>query len=118
MKVRRGEEAIKDEKRGTTSPPPVDMVRRILVTAYGHTADTLSAGPSLAALRSAYPDARLDILVVEQIADLWQACPYVDVVRVMRDFKRKGTRLARLEQLWYLARLTLRLRGRYDLVVV
>jgi ADP-heptose:LPS heptosyltransferase len=98
--------------------PPTNSVRRILVTAYGHTADTLPAGPCLAALRSSYPDARIELLVVKEVADLWRACPYIDAVRVMRDFKRKGTRLGRLEQVWRLAQLTLRLRGRFDMVIV
>ena len=97
---------------------PSADVKRILVTAYGHTADSLPAGPCLAALRSAYPDAEIHLLVVDQVADLWRACPYVDGVRVIRDFRYKGSRLARAEQVWRLTQLTVRLRGRYDLVVV
>lgn len=94
-----------------------DDVGKILVIAYGHTADTLPAGPCLAALRAMYPTARLHMLVVQEVADLWRACPYVDEVRVLRDFRWKGTRFSRPEQLLRLAQLTAQLRGRYDMVI-
>ncbi len=98
--------------------PPAEKVQRILVTAYGHTADSLPAGPCLAELRRSYPGAEIHLFVVEQVSDLWTACPYVDRVRTIHDFKWKGTRLQRVEQLVRLAGLTARIRGRYDMVVV
>lgn len=109
---------VQGETTVQNAPPPAENVHRILVTAYGHTADSLPAGPCLAALRATYPDAEIHMLVVEQVADLWAACPYVDRVHVMRDYKRKGTRLARAEQLVRLAELSVRFRGRYDMFIV
>jgi ADP-heptose:LPS heptosyltransferase len=110
--------SLVDGARSETMQPPAEQIRRILVTAYGHTADSLPAGPCLAALRATYPRAQIHMMVVDQVAELWRACPHVDQVHVMRDFTRKGTRLARAEQLWRLAVLAARFRGRYDIVVV
>ncbi len=93
-------------------------VQRILVVAYGHTADTLPAGPCLAALRNAYSDANIELLVLTDVAEFWSSCPHIDGIRVMRDFRHKGTRFARVEQLWAMTLLGLRLRGKYDLVLV
>jgi ADP-heptose:LPS heptosyltransferase len=102
----------------TGNPPPAVQIRRILVTAYGHTADTLPAAPCLRELRSRYPGAEIHVLVVEQVAELWSACPYVDRTHVMRDFQWKGSRRQRPEQLVRLAGLVARFRGRYDMVIV
>ncbi len=92
--------------------------QRILVTAYGHIADVLPALPALRALRERYPGARISVLAVEYVREMLEACPYVDDVLVVRDFKHKGTRRGKLEQLVKLAQLAPRLYGQFDMVLI
>jgi len=98
--------------------PDPALVRRILVTAYGHIADVLPSGPALRALRETYPQARITVLAVGYVQEMLAACPYVDEVLVFQDFKHKGSRWGKVEQLLRLAQLTPRLYGRYDLALV
>lgn len=93
-------------------------VRRILVTAYGHIADVLPSGPALRALRETYPQARITVLAVGYVQEMLAACPYVDEVIIFRDFKYKGSRWGKLEQVLKLAQLAPRLYGRFDLALV
>ncbi|MGH2516334.1 MAG: glycosyltransferase family 9 protein [Ktedonobacterales bacterium] len=102
----------------TKAMPDVGEVRAILVTAYGHIADVLPALPALRALRAAYPRARITVLAVEYVRDMLEGSPYVDEVLILRDFKYKGTRWAKLEQLARLAQLAPRLYRRFDMVLV
>jgi len=95
-----------------------ENIRRILVTAYGHIADVLPAGPALRALRASYPAARISVLAVPYVKAMLEACPYVDEVLIFEDFKQKGSRWGKLEQLLALARLTPRLYRRFDMVLV
>ncbi len=97
---------------------PARPIRRILVMVYGHVADVLSAGPSLKALREAYPDATISALAVPYVRDMLEACPYLDHVLLMEDFKHKGSKWIHAERVWGLARMAPRLFGRFDMVVV
>jgi ADP-heptose:LPS heptosyltransferase len=98
--------------------PDADPVRRILVTAYGHIADALPSLPAMRALKQAYPHARITVLAVGYVREMMAACPYVDDVIIMRDFKYKGTRRAKLEQILKLAQYAPRLYRRYDMALV
>jgi heptosyltransferase-2 len=98
--------------------PDPASIRRILVTAYGHIADALPAGPALHALRETYPQARITVLVVGYVQEMMAACPYVDEVIVINDFTHKGSRLGKVEQLLKLGWLAPRVWRRYDLALV
>lgn len=98
--------------------PEAASIRRILVTAYGHIADVLPSGPALHALRETYPQARITVLAVRYVKEMLEACPYVDEVLIFEDFKHKGSRRGKIEQLLTLAQLTPRLYGRFDMVLV
>jgi lipopolysaccharide heptosyltransferase II len=93
-------------------------VKRILVMAYGHIADTLPAFAALRALRDARPDAHIAVLALEYVREMFERCADVDEVLVMRDFKYKNTRRGKLESLLRLAQLLPRLYRRYDMVLV
>jgi heptosyltransferase-2 len=97
---------------------PARTIRHILVMTYGHVADVLAAGPSLKALRETYPQATINVLAVEYVRDLLEACPYVDNVVILPDFKYKGTPWFRAEQTLGLVRAAPRLLWRYDMVLV
>ena len=93
--------------------------RRIMVLVYGHVADTLAAVPGLRSLRTAYPAARIEALVVKASASVLEGCPYVDEVVTWNDFQLKGTRFAQAEKTAALGVLGVRLRlRRYDAVLV
>jgi ADP-heptose:LPS heptosyltransferase len=98
--------------------PDAALIRRILVTAYGHIADVLPSGPALRALREAYPQARITVLSVGYVQEMLAACPYVDEVIIFQDFKHKGSRWGKLEQVLKLAQLAPRLYRRFDLALV
>lgn len=98
--------------------PDPASIRRILVTAYGHIADVLPSGPALRALRETYPRAHITVLIVGYVKEMMAACPYVDEVFVIKDFRYKGTRRGKLEQLLKLGALAPRLWRRYDLALV
>ena len=98
--------------------PDPATIRRILVTAYGHIADVLPSGPALRALRESYPQARISVLAVGYVKEMLEACPYVDEVLLFEDFKHKGSRRGKMEQMLTLAQLTPRLYGRFDMVLV
>lgn len=102
-------------------PPPIPdpaTIRRILVTAYGHIADTILAGPALRALRETYPAAHITLLGIPYAQEMFAACPYVDKVVIMNEFKRWGTRWGLFERLWEYVRLLPRLYGRFDMTVM
>ncbi|MHB8612394.1 MAG: glycosyltransferase family 9 protein [Candidatus Dormibacteraceae bacterium] len=93
--------------------------RRVLVVIYGHVADTMAAVPGLRSLRRAYPRSRIEALVIEASGPVLRGCPYVDDVLTWRDFRLKGTRLARLEKSTSLGALGWRIRQRgYDAVLI
>lgn len=98
--------------------PDPASIRRILVTAYGHIADVLPSGPALRALRAAYPQARITVLAVAYVKEMLEACPYIDEVIIFEDFKHKGTRRGKVEQLLKLAQWAPRLYGRFDMALV
>jgi heptosyltransferase-2 len=102
----------------STKIPDPASVRRILVTAYGHIADVLPSGPALHALRETYPKARITLLIVGYVKEMMQACPYVDEVVVMKDFKHKGSRWRKAEQILKLVELLPRLYGRFDMALI
>ncbi|HEY7123957.1 MAG TPA: glycosyltransferase family 9 protein [Ktedonobacterales bacterium] len=106
------------EKLSNQPLPNPTAIRRILVTAYGHVADVLPSGPALRALRETYPQARITVLVVGYVKEMLSACPYADEIFVINDFKYKGTRRGKLEQLLKLGWLAPRVWRRYDLALV
>ncbi len=106
------------QEQTTDHLPEPASIRRILVTAYGHIADVLPSGPALHALRATYPQARITVLAVGYVKELFEACPYVDEVLIFKDFKHKGSRWSKVEQLLKLAQLAPRLRGRFDMALV
>lgn len=106
------------EKLSHQPLPNPTTIRRILVTAYGHVADVLPSGPALRALRETYPQARITVLVVGYVKEMMAACPYADEIFVINDFKYKGTRRGKLEQLLKLGWLAPRVWRRYDLALV
>jgi len=77
------------------SSPARDDIRSILVMAYGHIADVLPAFAALRALRQSYPEARITVMAVEYVREMFEHCPDVHEVLIIRDFKYKGTRRAR-----------------------
>lgn len=92
---------------------------RVLVTVYGHIADTMAAIPALRSLRRAWPRAHIDVLVLRSSAPVLERCPYVDDVIEWTDFRYKGTRLSRAEKAATVAALAARLRPRgYHAVLV
>lgn len=91
---------------------------RVLVTVYGHVADTMAAIPALRSLRRAWPRSHVEVLVLRSAAPLLRGCPYINGVVEWTDFRYKGTRLGRLEKAGSVAALAARLRGRYDAVLV
>ncbi len=103
---------------GRQPMPDPSSIRRILVTAYGHIADVLPAGPALRALRETYPRARITVLGIPYTRELLAACPYVDDVMMMHEFKRWNSYWGQIERLWQFAMLTPRLYRRFDMVVV
>lgn len=102
----------------TKSLPQPSEVRRILVTAYGHIADVLPAFAALATLRHTYPDARITVLAVEYVRELFEHCPDVDDVFIIQDLKHKNTLRGKFEQAARLVRLFPRVYRRFDMVLV
>lgn len=90
---------------------------RILVTALGHIADTLTATPVIRALRQTEPEARISVLAYDQYAGLWAADPDVAEVITLRDRRHGGAR-GTLERLAETVRLAPRLWRRFDTVLV
>ena len=92
---------------------------RVLVTVYGHIADTMAAIAALRSLRRAWPRAHIDVLVLRSAAPLLARCPYVDDVIEWTDFRYKGSRLSRPEKAVSVAALAAKLRPRrYGTVLV
>lgn len=92
--------------------------RRILAVKLADFGDALLTTPALAALRAAWPDARLDVLTTPQAAAVYHHTGLVDAIIpfAKADYDRPGGLLARPGALLALAR---RLRGgRYDRVVL
>jgi ADP-heptose:LPS heptosyltransferase len=102
-----------------SAPPSPDAeIKRIMVTAYGHIADVLPAFAALHALRQTYPAAHIVVFAVEYVREMFERCPDVDEAIVIEDFKYKGTRRGKLEQLTRLIRLAPQVYGRYDMALV
>jgi heptosyltransferase-2 len=98
--------------------PDPASTRRILVTAYRHIGDVLAAVPALRALRETYPQARISLLAVDYVQELMAACPYLDEVIPFRDHDQKSSPWGKIERMLLLARLGLRLRGRFDMALI
>ena len=72
-----------------TSPDtPLKPRQRILVMRYRFIGDTLLTVPFLRNLRTAYPDARIDMLVAPNSGEVLRDCPYIDEL-LMFDTTRK-----------------------------
>jgi ADP-heptose:LPS heptosyltransferase len=93
-------------------------IRRIMVMAYGHIADVLPTFAALRALRQTYPAAHIVVFAVEYVREMFERCADVDEVLIIKDFKYKGTRRGKLEQLARLMRLFPRVYRRYDMALV
>lgn len=102
----------------TTGDHGAAVPSRVLVTVYGHIADTMAAIPALRSLRSAWPRAHIEVLVLRSAAPVLRHCPYVNGLIEWTDFRYKGSRVGRLEKAASVATLAARLRGRYDTVLV
>jgi len=100
------------------SSPARDDIRSILVMAYGHIADVLPAFAALRALRQSYPEARITVMAVEYVREMFEHCPDVHEVLIIRDFKYKGTRRGKIEHVLRLAQLLPRVYRRYDMALV
>ncbi len=109
----------------TTQRPPykrgalgVGAEPRILVMAYGHIADVLPSFAALRSLRETYPDARITVLVVKYVSEMFEQCADVDEVLVLRDFKYKGSRRGKVESVIRLAQMLPRIYRRFDMALV
>jgi heptosyltransferase-2 len=94
---------------------PVDSPKRILVVQLDHLGDAVLSTPLLAELRTAYPEAVIDVLASPSNREVFEADPNVDRVQVAERtwFERRPDRWDLLSAVW---RLGLSLRGRgYDL---
>ena len=91
---------------------------RILVTAYGHIADTLPALTALHDLRGQFPQSRISVLVLDYVRELFETSPHVDTVLTFRDFQLKGSRFSKLEQLLRLTQLAPKVFRKFDMVVI
>ena len=111
---------MQTEQRAVTTPTMIHdaRVRRIMVMAYGHIADVLPSFAALRALRQTYPSAQIVVFAVEYVREMFERCPDVDEVLIIKDFKYKGTRRGKVEQLLRLIRLTPQIYGRYDMALV
>jgi heptosyltransferase-2 len=94
---------------------PVDRPRRILVVQLDHLGDAVLSTPLLAELRSAYPDAVIDVLASPSNREVFEADPNVDRVHVAERtwFERRADRWDLWAAVWTLGR-SLRVHG-YDL---
>ena len=91
----------------------VNSTDRILVTQTGGwIGDMILLAPALRALKRAYPQSYLTLLIRPLVASLMEACPYLDEIII--DTKRRG--VGRVQTFCQLVR-RLR-RGRFDLAVV
>ncbi|MCA1684982.1 MAG: glycosyltransferase family 9 protein, partial [Planctomycetia bacterium] len=89
--------------------------RRVLVVQLDHLGDAVLTSPLLSRLRSAYPDAAIDVLASNSNREVFEADRNVDRVRLAEKswFERKRGRWAMLSAVWSLGR-SLRGAG-YDL---
>jgi len=94
---------------------PAGTPKRILIVQLDHLGDAVLTSPMLARLRSAYPDATIDVLASPSNFEVFEADPNVDQVRLAARnwFERQAGRWALGTAVWELGR---RLRGLgYDL---
>ena len=97
--------------------PAPDAVRRLLFIRLDHIGDVAMSLPALHALRQHYPDARIDVLVLPEVAPLLAEVPDVDEVipYAAPVFTRNPRRQAGLGRT--LALVHRLRRGRYDVAV-
>lgn len=62
----------------TSNPTPLPDYKRILVMRYRFIGDTLLTVPFLRSLRTAYPHAKIDVLVAPYSGEVLTHCPYID----------------------------------------
>ena len=94
---------------------PVTAPRRILVVQLDHMGDAVLTSPLLALLRTAYPEAQIDVLASPSNREVFEADPHVDRVRLATRtwFERRRGSWALGTAVWALGR-SLR-DGHYDL---
>jgi ADP-heptose:LPS heptosyltransferase len=113
----RGLDALGGALPGRRRPVEWAGVRRVAVLRLDHLGDLLLSFPALEALRSALPQARIDLFVGPWCLELARLCPSVDSVQALPAewFQRPGRQAWPWASLWRSAR-ALR-RGGYDLGV-
>lgn len=94
------------------SPP-----RRILIVQLDHLGDAVLTSPLITQLRTAYPEASIDVLASPTNHEVFEAHPFVDRVRIAERtwFERSPSRRGLVREVWRLGR-SLR-DERYDLGV-
>ena len=83
------------------------LTKRILVVKLGAFGDVILAGPSLRALREAYPRATIDVLVRAAFKGVLQNCPYINGIVLLRNGSLKE----------FFSRVSLLRRRRYDTLI-
>ncbi len=97
-------------------PPDISRVEKILVIMLRHIGDVLLATPSLSALRSRFPKARIDALVNADTRDILVNNPSIDRLLVLdRGALKKGAMARVKEELRLLREVRA---GGYDMAVV
>jgi heptosyltransferase-2 len=83
----------------------VDRPRRILVVQLDHLGDAVLSTPLIAELRTAYPEAAIDVLASPSNHEVFEANPHVDRVRVAARtwFERRPERWGLVSAVWKLA---------------
>ncbi len=94
---------------------PIDSPRRILIVQLDHLGDSVLTSPLIAALKTAYPEATIDVLASPSNHEVFEADPDVGRVRIAERtwFERHPGRWGLLRAVWRLGR-SLRGEG-YDL---
>ena len=108
---------LQRRRPGAAPPFARDRVRRILVVRKDNIGDVLCTTPALRALRRAFPDAHLAILVAEHCRAAILRSPDVDEILTYTKAKHRSG-LFRLSALWGLSRVIRNLRARrFDLAI-
>ena len=87
-------------------PPSITVPRRILIVQLDHLGDSVLTSPLIARLRSAYPEATIDVLASPSNHEVFEADPGVSRVRIAERtwFERQPGRWGLLRAVWELGR--------------
>lgn len=92
-------------------------LRRVLITRTDKLGDFMLIWPALALIRTALPEARIDLLVAEPVEEMASACPYTDHVIVDRGQTLKSI-AGQVRQNRYDAALALFVTGRVGMTLL